>query len=302
MLPPSIQAAGTIGGVVGLLINIYLLIQVKRLSKAKEDEREFMKRVLDIEKLDYILSLTRDNIKDGNSNKPPEELLSEISATRGQLRGALRALEETYEEEMGVDYGEYRVDYFDYYSRGFLNETLSAATETIRIICFRNQRLSSVDVLEVICERANAGVTVELFSVSPELPNDVLGHIGSELRYSTDDVEQLRDEIETYTRTVIDHAANELTARGRQNFTYHLYEELPKMHLVQTDDVLYVSVPHYTPGVADLGSKELAPSLRVPVSSPVGEYIIGNIEYLSDEKCGPASECLDTTVDLEVST
>ena len=293
---------GTLAGIVGLGINVYLLYQVNRLNEAKQEEREFMQKVLNIDKLDYILTSAADTLRE--SEDVDVQLTEDIWRTQGQLEGALQAIEEIEDRDLN-EAGEYHVQHFDYYEKGFLTEEIPKATEVVRIICFRNGRLNNYDVAEVLAEQIRSGTSVELYSMSPTLPDEVLGRAGKNLPNPTAQGEAIREEIKQNFLNIHSIMQSELTAEEMENFDYRFYEEFPKVHLVQIDDTLYMSVPHFTKGDlenAEYDGKELYPCMRVSVSSPVGQYAIANIDHLRENMCRHWQDCIDIDGDGEHTT
>lgn len=287
------SSIGTIVTIIGFLINIYLLYQVSRLNEAKQEEREFMQKILNIDKLDYILTTAATNLR--NSDSVNIELTEDILRAQGQLEGALQAIDELEDNQLS-DGSDYHVKHFDYYERGFLTDKIPTATDTVRIICFRNGRLNNYNVVEVLAERIKQDVTVELYSMSPTLPDEVLGRAGKNLPNPTEQGDSIREEIEQNFTDIYEIMDSELSDKKMNDFNYSFYEEFPKVHLVQIDDVIYLSLPHYTKGDLEnvkYDGQELYPSMRVPVSSPVGQYVMANIEYLGENLCTPWTECID---------
>lgn len=292
-LPNWIGSIGTVVGIVGFFINVYLLYQVNRLNEAKQEEREFMQKILNIDKLDYILTTAATNLR--NSDSVNVDLTEDILRAQGQLEGALQAIEELEDNQLS-DGSDYHVKHFDYYERGFLTDEIPTATDTVRIICFRNGRLNNYNVVEVLAERIRENVTVELYSMSPTLPDEVLGRAGKNLPNPTEQGSSIREEIEGNFEEIYNIMNSELTDEEMEDFNYSFYEEFPKVHLVQIDDIIYLSLPHYTKGDLEnvaYDGQELYPSMQVPVSSPVGQYVMSNIDYLEENLCRPWHDCVD---------
>ena len=301
-LPTWVGDIGTVAGIASLGLNIYVLYQINRLNQAKQEEREFMQRVLNIEKLDFILTAAADTLRE--SEDANFQLTEDILRAQGQLEGALQAIEEL--EGRGLsEAGEYHIRHFGYYEEGFLTDEIPKASEIVRIICFRNGRVNNYDVVEVLADRIQAGVTVGIYSMSPTLPDEVLGRAGKNLPNPTAQGEQIRDEILANFDNIHSIMESELTGEEMENFDYWFYEEFPKVHLVQVDDMVYVSVPHYTKGDledVEYDGEELYPCMQVPVSSPVGQYIICNVDYLQENLCTHWRDCIDIDGDADLAT
>lgn len=294
VLPDWAGDVGTVAGIAGLGINIYLLIQLNRLNEAKQEEREFMQKILNIEKLDYILTAAADTLRENENTD--FQLIKQIDDTKGQMRGALGVLDEM-EGRDPSEGREYHIKHFGYYDRGFLTEQVPNATEVVRLICFRNSRICTDNsVVEVLADRIREGVTVEMYSMSPTLPDEVLRHVGENLPNPTPDGEEVRREIQQNAKEFYSIMTDELSTREADNIDYWFYEEIPKIHLVQIDNIIYVEVSNYTQTDLDNNKhdgEELKPYIEVPVSSPVGQFLINNIKHLEENSCRDWRDCID---------
>ncbi len=269
----------TVASVLGLIISMYLLYKVGKLAKAKKEEREFMKRTLKIEELDYMLTYLTEILSD---NKVTEEemrkLIPTLSELRGKFIGALETIGEVYQEEII----RYPIFPTGYYSESFLLEKLKGAKKLIRVVCYRNIRIASYGVLELLANKIKQKCKVEILFISPHAPDYVLEHIANKLPPPHQSIKEMRDELNKNLRQIIAVIKEKVGDKNtmKKYFEYRTYNDVPRFHMVQIDNKIYLGLTNYRSGLVKYKKEELRPYLIIPENSPVGKYIIANYEYL----------------------
>lgn len=275
----SLTAISTVASVLGVIVSIYLLYKVGKLAKAKSTEREFMKRILNIEELDYMLTHLTEILSDNQISKEEiKTLIPKLSELRGKFIGALETIGEVYQEEMI----RYPIIPTGYYTEDFLLKKLGSAKKLIRVMCYRNIRIASYGVLEILAKKIQQKCKVEILFISPQAPDYVLEHIASKLPPPQQSIEEMRDGIRTNMNQIIEIIKSKVNDDRRisKYFDCSIYVMFPRFHMVQIDNKIYLGLTNYRSGLARYKEEELRPYLIIPANSPVGMYVITNYEYL----------------------
>jgi len=269
----------TVASILGLVISIYLLYKIGKLAKAKKEEREFMKRILKIEELDYMLTYLTEILSDDKvSEEEMRKLIPTLSELRGKFVGALEIIGEVYQE----DIMRYPIFPTGYYTESFLLEKLKDAKKLIRVVCYRNIQIASYGILELLASKIKQKCKVEILFISPQAPNYVLEHIASKLPPPHQSIEEMRNELKKNLKqliTVIEEKVDD-DNKIRQYFECRTYNVVPRFHMVQIDNKIYLGLTNYRSGLVKYKKEELRPYLIIPKNSPVGKYIVANYEYL----------------------
>lgn len=268
-----------IASVLGLIISIYLLYKVGKLAKAKKEEREFMKRILKIEELDYMLTYLTEILSDDKvTEEEMKKLIPTLSELRGKFIGALETIGEVYQEEII----RYPIFPTGYYTESFFLEKLKDAKKLIRVVCYRNIRIASYGVLELLANKIRQKCKVEILFISPQAPNYVLEHIASKLPPPHQSIEEMRDELKKNLKQIIAVIKEKVgdDNKMRNYFECRTYNDVPRFHMVQIDNKIYLGLTNYRSGLVKYKKEELRPYLIIPENSPVGKYIIANYKYL----------------------
>ncbi|HEY0323633.1 MAG TPA: hypothetical protein VGC66_21950 [Pyrinomonadaceae bacterium] len=274
----ALTIVGTIASVIGLFISIYLLYNVKKLTDARREEREFMKKVLLIEELDYEI---KNLIELFNSDKPfdgCEATATRLAELRGKVIGALMTVDELY-----GGYGErYTAVLTGYYTVPFFNNFVSKGKKEVKILSFHNRRFSDYGILEILTERANYGCKITILSLSFLADNHILELTREKLPMAPNDLNDFKREIKNNALNTIKFFDARVELSKKQNISYRLYTVLPRVHLVQVDDFLYVEFVSYDPEsiVIKYEAEQVCPYLIVPVNTPLGRFLLEQFNYV----------------------
>lgn len=174
-----------------------------------------------------------------------------------------------------------------YYSETFVLENIKKAKKIIRIICVRNARISSPDILRAFRTFASKNGKIELFYIDPssKMSDDIIDKIRVTLPTPPVDVNTCRREIEANeTRTKAEIKTWDSTKQG--NISLYRFNSVPSIHLCQFDNKIFLGFQFFDPSEsATLSSKTLNDLCTViNAKSLLGKLIVEQIDYLRDNQ------------------
>lgn len=171
-----------------------------------------------------------------------------------------------------------------YYSEAFVIEHIKKAKQEIRIICVRNTRISSPDILRAFREfvSKNDGI-VELFYLDPSanMSDDIIDKIRVTLPTAPVDTATCRREI-VENENRIKAEVRTWDIQKQSNLSMFRFENLPSMHLCQFDKKIFLGFQFFDPSTSVvLTGKTLNDyCLVIGTNSALGKLIIEQIDYL----------------------
>lgn len=276
----TVSLIGMIASIIGVMISIYLLIKVGKLTRAREEEREFMKKILFIEEIDGELAKIIEFLSKLDIKKiETKEHSKKLNELRGMVKGALKAVDEIY-----GGYGlRYTVILTGYYIGPFFKEVIAKARKRIIILAYHNRRLADYSSLEILTKKANLGCKVTMLSLSPNADDNVLELTRLKLPVAPKDLDFLKDEIKKNVNNILIFLDQKVTSSKLKCIEYKLYDVLPRIHMVLVDDFIYMGFTNYDPSniIVRHEGKRINPSLVVPLNTPLGIFLLEQIEYIS---------------------
>lgn len=175
-----------------------------------------------------------------------------------------------------------------YYSEEFVVNHIKKSKKVIRIICVRNTRISSPDVLRAFRSFVtNRNGKVELFYLDPSsnISDDIIDKIRVTLPTPPIDAQTCRNEIKTNEiRTKAEIKTWDSTKQN--NISLYRFRSLPSIHLCQFDNKIFLGFQFFDPSEsATLSAKSLNDFCTiVNTKSALGKLIIEQIDYLRDNQ------------------
>lgn len=150
----------------------------------------------------------------------------------------------------------------------------------MKIFCVRNIRISEPDVIKCFREFCAKGGTLELFVMSPSLPDDVIKKIMITLPTEPETVDEYREQVEINQNRIL-QIRNDLGQIKGKNLHYYEYNVLPTIHLCQFDNRIYLGYQIFdnTDDKKDVVSLGDYCSI-IKTKSPLGKLILEQIDYL----------------------
>lgn len=173
-----------------------------------------------------------------------------------------------------------------YYSEAFVIEHIKKAKQEIRIICVRNTRISSPDILRAFREfvSKNDGI-VELFYLDPStnMCDDIIDKIRVTLPTAPEDTATCRREIEE-NENRIKAELRTWDTQKQSNLSLFRFKNLPSIHLCQFDNKIFLGFQFFDPSTSVvLTGKTLNDyCLVIGKNSALGKLIMEQIAYLRD--------------------
>ena len=171
-----------------------------------------------------------------------------------------------------------------YYSEAFMLEHIKEARQEIRVICVRNTRISSPDILRAFKEFSmKHNGKVELYYLDPSLKtsDDIIDKIRVTLPTPPASALACREEIVANERRMIEEIRTWDNTK-RQNISLYRFHFLPSIHLCQFDTKIFLGFQFFNPGdAASLSEKTLNDyCILLKANSMLGKMIISEIDYL----------------------
>ena len=173
-----------------------------------------------------------------------------------------------------------------YYSEAFVVENIKKAKKKIRIICVRNTRISSPDVLRAFREFISQyNSTAELFYLDPSanMSDDIIDKIRVTLPTAPVDAATCRREI-VENESRIKEEVRTWDTQKQSALSLFRFRNLPSIHLCQFDNKMFLGLQFFDPNAsAVLTAKTLNDYCFVIRSNSVlGKLITEQIDYLRD--------------------
>ncbi len=175
-----------------------------------------------------------------------------------------------------------------YYSEAFVVDHIKKAKKVIRIICVRNTRISSPDILRAFREFiADKNGKVELFYLDPSnnMSDDIIDKIRVTLPTPPIDAKKCRNEIEANEIRIKDEVKT-WDSTKQDNISLYRFKSLPSIHLCQFDNKIFLGFQFFDPSKsATLSNRTLNDYCTViNTKSALGKLIIEQIDYLRDNQ------------------
>ena len=173
-----------------------------------------------------------------------------------------------------------------YYSEAFVINNLKKTKKIVQIICVRNTRISSPDILRAFGDFVlkNDG-TIELYYMDPSSTNsdDIFDRIRVTLPTPPPTADACRKEIITNENRIIDAVQNwDRAKQGKMHlFRYH---GLPTIHMCRFDNRIFLGFQFFDPSeAAGLNNNTLNDYCTViRTKSNLGQLILNQINYLQE--------------------
>lgn len=174
-----------------------------------------------------------------------------------------------------------------YYSEAFVINRIKKAKKEIRIICVRNSRISSTDILRAFREFANRNGKIELYYIDPseQTNDDIIDKIRVTLPTPPTDVETCRNEIISNEKRMKDEIKT-WDSTKQNNISLYRFKSLPSIHLCKFDDKIFLGFQFFDPSISALLSAKTLNDYCTVINakSELGRLLIEQIDYLRDHQ------------------
>lgn len=175
-----------------------------------------------------------------------------------------------------------------YYSEAFVINYLKKARKLVQIICVRNTRISSPDILRAFGDFAlKKNGTIELYYMDPSTANsdDILDRIRVTLPTPPSSADACRKEIIANENRIIESVQS--WDRAKQgNMHLYRYQGLPTIHMCRFDNRIFLGFQFFDPSEATgLNNDTLNDYCTViRTRSALGQLILKQIDYLRENQ------------------
>lgn len=174
-----------------------------------------------------------------------------------------------------------------YYSEIFVLNNIKKAKKVIRIVCVRNTRISSPDILRSFKEFIDKySGKIELLYLDPSenMNSDIIDKIRVTLPTPPTDSAQCRKEIIDNEKRMIDMIKT-LDQSKQDNISLYRFKALPSIHLCQFDNKIYLGFQFFDPNASNtLSSVSLNDYCTIINAKTVlGKLLLQQIDYLRDK-------------------
>lgn len=175
-----------------------------------------------------------------------------------------------------------------YYSENFVVNHIVKSKKTIRIICVRNSRISSPDVLRSFREFITKhNGKVELFYIDPskKMSDDTIEKIRVTLPTPPTNATNCRQEIVSNENRMIEEIKKWDNSK-RNNIALFRFRCLPSIHLCQFDNKIFLGFQFFNPKESAFLSSKTLNDLCIVINtkSQLGKLITEQIDYLRDNQ------------------
>lgn len=278
--------------ILGLIISIYLLIQVSSVKKAQSQERERSQELFFLKEIETLLSQIKAKLTQPKTMSAAEKMsaVDSIANILGRVDGAKVALEKYGISDAGSAHTEtssdrsLRLELAGYYEAKFLHEIIPSAKKHICICASLNRRLAEFSLLESLAARARAGCSIELLSISDTSEDSALDTIRAELPDAPANVDMIRAQIRENSTAIVARFSESCQPDIAHRFSYKKYLGYSKNHAIIVDDTVYWGFEAQNPSKVRVlkDGSPIRPYLVMPKNSPLGELIVAQIEKLKE--------------------
>ena len=173
-----------------------------------------------------------------------------------------------------------------YYNEAFVFNRIQRAKKEIRIICVRNSRISSPDILRALRKfvtEKNGKVELYYLDPSNKVSDDIIDKIRKTLPTPPSSVITYRKEA-LHNEERIKSEIQEWDSTKRGNISLYRFSTLPSIHLCQFDKRIFLGYQFFDPCEAtELSGKTLNDLCTViRTKSELGKLLTKQIDYLRD--------------------
>lgn len=173
-----------------------------------------------------------------------------------------------------------------YYSEAFVCNNIKRAKKLVQIICVRNTRISSPDILRSFRDFVtNKNGLIELYYIDPNdsVSDDIINRIRVTLPTPPPSAKACREEIIANERRIKEAVL--CWDRAKQNnISIYRYSGLPIIHMCRFDNRIYLGFQFYDPSeAAGLNNNTLNDYCSIiKVRSTLGQLILKQVSYLQE--------------------
>ena len=278
-----------LSSMVGVVVAVYTLQRVKKLSLVQEKERQLVQELLSIDNVEQDYMDAIDFLEKQALSQTA--VYSQLATRLGSIRGARGALKKFSENKNDND---------AYLNSGFLDgtfliEKINNATSNIDIVVGRAQLVSSYETSSALMNACNRGVKVRVVALSPDCSDDLLEESKhTVVNPAPDNAQDYRDEIETTTLLMKKQLVT-WPPRARKNFQYRLSNHVPRLSVVRIDTNIHFG---FLMMFRDAQFREAKDReyMTIPISSNTGKTILRHTDQLC-KSSGYWLQCSDEGID-----
>ena len=175
-----------------------------------------------------------------------------------------------------------------YYSEAFVCNNLKRAKKIVQIICVRNARISSPDILRSFRDFVtNKNGCIDLFYMDPDeaVSDDIIDKIRITLPTPPISAQACRDEI-IANESRIKEAVLSWDRAKQSNISIYRYQGLPVLHMCRFDNRIFLGFQFFDPSeAAGLNDNTLNDYCTViNAKSALGKLILKQVDYLQENQ------------------
>ncbi|GHV92924.1 hypothetical protein AGMMS50268_34270 [Spirochaetia bacterium] len=171
-----------------------------------------------------------------------------------------------------------------YYSTEFLVNNIKKAKSEVVIFCVKNARVTEADVIKAVrnfcCDRNGI---FEVYSLKPDMTNDIVERIMKTLPAAPDSVDLYRQEVDV-NKKKYNVLHNDMGEDAKRRLKYYEYTVLPTMHFCIFDKKIYLGFQVFDDRDDIKNTDSLLDScMIINTKSKLGKMIKHQLECLKEQ-------------------